>query len=110
MTLQDAIKNAREALEAAALTNDVNAALDDTIDALQELVTALGQTRVRRMPELMGGYEACQELGVASGNLRQLAGLPEPVAQLKQGPIWLASSIRAFAEVREERRAARVRT
>lgn len=105
--MQEAIQNGRAALEGAATTEDMGKALDGTIEALEALILALAKTRVRRMPELMGGAEACAELGVASGNLRQLAGLPEPVAQLKQGPIWLASSIRAFGEERAERRSAR---
>lgn len=55
---------------------------------------------VRELPELMGAYEACQELGVASGNLRKVAGLPEPVAQVKATALWLAEDIRALARKR----------
>lgn len=52
------------------------------------------------LPELMGAYEACQLLGVQSGNLRKTAGLPEPVQELRMGSIWRAEDIRRFASER----------
>lgn len=55
--------------------------------------------------ELMGAKEAQAELGVTQrSNLRKVAGLPEPIAELAAGPVWLASEIRALA--RERRRKA----
>lgn len=108
MRLHDAIKQARSALASwDEFATEPGRSSDAVVAACRDLVAALDTTRVRRMPELMGSAEACELLGVKSGNLRQLAGLPEPVADLKATSVWLGSSLRAYAEVLEERRAAR---
>jgi hypothetical protein len=58
----------------------------------------------RALPPLYGTKEASEALGVSTGNLYQLAGLPQPAAQLACGKIWLASEIEAFAKARKEKR------
>mgnify|MGYP000989548078 CR=1 FL=1 len=107
MSLEKAVAQARQALLNAADADDIGAALDETVAACEALVLALARRRTSRMPELMGSAEACELLGVKSGNLRQLSGLPDPVADLKATSVWLGSSLRAYAEVLEERRAGR---
>jgi hypothetical protein len=61
----------------------------------------------RKDIELMGAIEAAEFLGVKQPNLRTMAGLPEPIAQLRCGSIWLADSIRDFAIERAAQQAAR---
>jgi hypothetical protein len=55
---------------------------------------------------LMGATEAAEAIGVSQTNLRPLTGLPEPVAVLRCGTIWLADDIEAFAAERRQRLAA----
>lgn len=55
------------------------------------------------VPPLMGAYEAAATLGVATGNLYSLSGLPEPVAELRCGKIWRAADIEALAASRRRR-------
>jgi hypothetical protein len=54
--------------------------------------------------ELMGATEVAEELGVRMSNLGQQRDLPNPVARLARGDIWLASDIREFRHDRAERR------
>jgi hypothetical protein len=58
----------------------------------------------QQVPELMGVSEAAECLGVATGNLSKVRGLPAPVVALRAGKFYLASEIRALAE--EQRQAA----
>lgn len=54
---------------------------------------------LRRMPELMGAAEVSEALGVRVCNLTFVEDLPLPVSRLRATRLWLASDIRAFAEV-----------
>ena len=58
---------------------------------------------VERGVELMGAAEVAAHLGVSRQRVNQLASggdLPEPVAVLEAGRIWLADDIRAWAAER----------
>jgi hypothetical protein len=105
-TLADAIADARRSLD----TGE-----PDALESLDALVVAVererGSGRLGQR-DLMFAGQACELLGVASSNLRKLAGLPAPIAE---GPpcggrptsVWLASDMREFAERRaRERRGA----
>jgi len=67
---------------------------------------AVNMTKRRRRtsgqvpPRLYGAAEAAEALGVLQQNLRPIPGLPEPVALLKCGMIWLADDIEEFARAR----------
>lgn len=65
---------------------------DGALDAVKDALALPGP--------LMGSFEAARELGVKSPNLRKVAGLPEPVQELKAGPVWRASDIRTLARRR----------
>ena len=54
--------------------------------------------------ELMGAIEASEALGVLQPNLRTLSGVPQPIAVLRCGSVWLASEIREYGESRGRRR------
>lgn len=54
-----------------------------------------------RVPPLAGFAEAAEILGVSTSNLQKVAGLPEPVARLKSGSVWLVSDLRALARKRK---------
>ncbi|MFN2468176.1 MAG: hypothetical protein ABR521_08635 [Gaiellaceae bacterium] len=69
-----------------------------------------------KTPKLVGAHEAAQLLGISKSvlsNRRQWQGwrpghelpasLPEPVAQLRCGPIWLRSEIAAYAREAKRR-------
>lgn len=56
--------------------------------------------RKPRVPELMGAAEACDALGVKSGNLGKVKGLPKPVQTLRATAVWRASDIRALVRAR----------
>lgn len=53
------------------------------------------------IPALVGAADAAEILGVSRQRVHQLhtenPRFPEPVAQLRMGPIWLRASIEAFA-------------
>ena len=69
-------------------------------------------TRARRHPELVGLAEAAEMVGVAKstildrrvprayrrGQLAPLRPFPEPVAELRCGPIWLKADVEKYAE------------
>ncbi len=54
--------------------------------------------------DLMGSKEVCEALGVKSGNLRKVKGLPAPLQELASGPVWEAEGIRRLARQRQEER------
>lgn len=59
--------------------------------------------RRRRRVRLMGLTEAAAALKVSTRRvhrLRELGAMPEPVAQLKCGPVWLAVEIEEYARTR----------
>jgi hypothetical protein len=49
------------------------------------------------IPELWGATEIAHYLGIERPNLYKIKGLPEPVAQLERGRLWLADEIREWA-------------
>lgn len=54
-----------------------------------------------KVPELMGTSEIAEFLGVGKPRVNELARiglLPTPVAVLRSGPIWDATSVREFAK------------
>lgn len=51
---------------------------------------------------LMGAREAAEALGTTPANLARWATLPDPVAELACGRIYLAGEIRALARSRRE--------
>ena len=55
-------------------------------------------------PEIAGWSEAAAILGVATGNLERVAGLPPPIAHLKSGKVWLAEPLRQLAKERKARK------
>jgi hypothetical protein len=55
------------------------------------------------VPELFGVSEAAECLGVATGNLGKVPGLPAPAITLRAGKFYLATEIRALAESRRAR-------
>lgn len=60
-----------------------------------------------RSAELLGTAEAAELLGVERpriGRWRKVGIMPEPVADLKSGPVWLRSQIEGVQEERERRR------
>lgn len=61
------------------------------------------------VPALVGSREACEILGIhpRGYSLRQIKGLPEPVATLRCGSIWVREEIEALARERAERKYAR---
>lgn len=71
-------------------------AIEDAID----LARCVWASSPGEALELMGSREASELLGVKTPNLRKLAGLPAPLAELKSGPVWDGSAIRALAERR----------
>jgi hypothetical protein len=72
----------------------------------------LGRARVAAvlsaagLPELMGVSEAAECLGVTTSNLKAVAGLPEPVYELRAGRFYIADEIRALRDRRAAARAA----
>lgn len=57
-------------------------------------------------PELMGAAEVAAHIGVSRQRVNQLAkagALPEPVAVLDAGRIWLADDIRVWKRSRDLR-------
>ena len=54
--------------------------------------------------ELMGAIEASEALGVLQPNLRTLSGVPQPIAVLRCGSVWLANEIREYGQSRPRRR------
>jgi hypothetical protein len=60
--------------------------------------------RRKKVPELMGAKEAAEAIGCRQTNLRQIAGLPDPVAVVSATTLWDADEIRDFAERRNARR------
>lgn len=57
---------------------------------------------MKKLPEIWGVAEVCQELGTVSSNLDKIPGLPEPDQVLAGGRIWQADRIRKFAQSRRE--------
>jgi hypothetical protein len=57
----------------------------------------------RVVPELAGFAEAAEILGVKKPNLMKVAGLPEPIAKLQSGSVWVADELRRLAEERAAR-------
>jgi hypothetical protein len=69
-------------------------------------------TKAKRHPELVGLAEAAEMVGVAkstvlerrfprahrAGQLAPLRPFPEPVAELRCGPIWLKADVETYAE------------
>lgn len=52
-----------------------------------------------QIPDLAGGKEVAELLGVSKQRLHQLTGredFPNPILRLASGPVWLVESIRAF--------------
>jgi hypothetical protein len=53
-------------------------------------------------PDLVSGPEAAELLGVSRQRLHQLARshphFPEPLYQLRVGPLWIRAGIEAFAQ------------
>lgn len=76
------------------------AAPEDIAKLLGHAMAAEGYVLVHEGDGLMGSAEACAALGTRSSNLRQLAGLPAPLAQLKSGPVWTADAIEGYAASR----------
>lgn len=70
---------------------------DVTQDEVAAILRAVG------LPEFMGTAEAAAEYGVATGNLSKIPTLPDPVAELKMGRLWLADDIRRDAAERRAR-------
>lgn len=54
-----------------------------------------------RLPELVGASEAAEILGVSRQRVHQLAttheDFPEPLVEVRMGPLWAESAIRAWA-------------
>lgn len=90
----DAARRAAAALEAAGLPGD----------RLTQLEAVDGAEARRRheqpsLPELAGGKEVAELLGVSKQRLHQLLAredFPDPVLRLASGPAWTVASIRAF--------------
>jgi hypothetical protein len=98
--LDEALDAARRRLDGADPSVTLNGEL------LRELVEAVEDAGVPRRLDLVGAREFCELLGVRSGNLRKVSGLPAPDAELHAGPVWRAPGARAFARRwRRERRA-----
>lgn len=58
---------------------------------------------VLAFPELMGASEAGDVLGTGREGIYKLEGVPEPVARLRQGSVWLGAEIRAYHAARPRR-------
>lgn len=61
------------------------------------------KTKTAKLP-LMGVKEVCDELGVATGNLDRLRGLPEPVDRVTATRLWEEAEIKKFAARLKRRR------
>lgn len=65
-----------------------------------------------KVPELMGATQVAELLGVKTGNLYKIKGLPQPIpappAPTVGGKLWLGDEVREFAAQRtaENQRAA----
>lgn len=69
--------------------------VDASLDVLERAVV---------LPPLLGTTDAANVLGVASGNLSKVSGLPDPLYTLRVGKFYEAAAIHALAKKR--RRAA----
>lgn len=94
----DPVSAARQALEQVEQHPDPQRLKLVGVEALPE------QEAQRRLlepalPELAGGREVAEMLGVSKQRLHQLLGrddFPDPVVRLAAGPVWLVSSVCAF--------------
>lgn len=95
------------------LLGDALAGLGHTVTeevSLEAMTTAEQDRRLDEpfLPPLAGVAEAAETLGVSKQRIYQLASdnprFPDPVLDLRMGPVWLKASIEAFARARAVRR------
>lgn len=67
----------------------------DARDIAQAALAAL------TFPELMGVREVADALGVSTSNIGKLANMPEPVARLASGSVYLAADVLELREARK---------
>lgn len=58
----------------------------------------------RIVPPLLGATEVAEMLGTTTSNLPSHPNLPEPVAHLRSGRIWLREDVEAYRDAREAKR------
>ena len=95
--LRALLSSSPHVLQAATIGDDVAAA-----EVVTTVIDAAGT-----LGEVMGAKEFAAELGVTVQNLRKVANLPEPVAEVSATPLWDADAARAFARERRRNRPSR---
>lgn len=100
LTAPDPLSAVRQALEQVEQHQDLQRLALVGVEALSEQ-EAQGRLLEPALPELAGGREVAEMLGVSKQRLHQLRGrddFPEPVVRLAAGPVWLVGSVRAFQQ------------
>lgn len=92
----------------------VKAALRASGGSAETMTQALNRIfgRAPRMPEIMGLAEAADAVGLRKPHLYRLRDngrLPEPIAELANGPVFLASEINVLAKQLQGERAEKAR-
>lgn len=98
LTAPDPTSAARQALEQVAQHPDSQRLALAGVEVLSER-EAQRRLHEPALPELAGGREVADLLGVSKQRLHQLLArddFPEPVVRLAAGPVWLVNSIHAF--------------
>lgn len=94
---EDAVKRGAEALARdglMSLEHMHDAERDRLLRRARIVLEAAGEPD---LPDLIGATDTAAVLGVATGNLGKVAGLPEPLYDLRSGKLYDADVIRTMA-------------